>query len=111
PDAEAPAHPEAPAPRRAAADFGARRCRGRVTVDGKRLAGSTPIFGHVLSPGLHRVMVVGENCPMKSAGALEPRQPRVSQEIQVAPGARLKLIADFEAGRIDVEPSRRNRQD
>lgn len=99
---------ERPTPRRsAAADFGARRCRGRVTVDGKRLAGSTPIFGHALSPGLHRVVVVGENCPIESAGALEPRQPRVSKEIQVAPGARLKLIADFEAGRIDVEPSER----
>jgi hypothetical protein len=68
----------------------------------------TPIFGYRLGPGRHRVVVVAEGCPAENApGALEPRKPRVTTTLDVEPGARLKIMADFGQRSIVVRRSER----
>lgn len=101
---EAPPQPRAPA-EDGRVDFGSRPCPSRVVVDGRRLETSTPVFGQLLAAGSHRVMMVADGCA-PVPGSLEPRRPRLSRMFELPAGAKLKVVADFESGRIDVRGSR-----
>ena len=87
-------------------DFGARPCNSRVSVNGQLLSRPTPIFEYSLPPGSYRVVMVGEGCtPENAPGALEPRKPRLTRTFRVEQGARLKVMADFDRGKILVRRS------
>ncbi len=99
PQGQSPAPPSAAA----VADFGARPCPARVSLDGRLLGHTTPIFDHPLPAGRHRLVMVADGCPLDEApGTLEPKRRRLSLELEAPPGARLKVVADFEGRRIQV---------
>ena len=78
-------------------------CSSRVTIDGEIVARSTPSFDHKVAPGEHTFSIEGTGCPLiERPGSLKPSVPSVVKRIDVAPGARLKLIADFVAEQVDV---------
>jgi hypothetical protein len=80
----------------ATVSFGTRSCSSRVTIDGVIVARSTPSYDHKITPGEHTISVEGTSCPLiERPGSLKPSLPTVAKRVEVAPGARLKVIADF----------------
>jgi hypothetical protein len=80
----------------ATVSFGTRSCSSRVSVDGVIIARSTPSYDHKISAGEHTISIEGTTCPLiERPGSLKPALPMVVKRVQVTPGARLKMIADF----------------
>lgn len=99
---ERPRRP-APAPRYGVVDFGTRSCSSRVTVDGRIVTRTTPSFGHQLSAGDHTVLIEGTSCPpIERPGSLRRVQPTVSGRFTLPAGGAMKVIADFDDGRLMV---------
>ena len=83
--------------------FGTRSCSSRVTVDGRIVTRTTPSYGHRLSAGRHTVLIEGTSCPpIERPGSLRRVLPAVLGEIDVEAGASLRIIADFDEGRLIV---------
>lgn len=83
--------------------FGTRSCSSRVTVDGQVVTRGTPSYDHQLPPGRHRIVVEGTSCPpVERPGSLRRVVPVVVSEVELLPGANVRVIADFEQNRLLV---------